>query len=503
MKNYKSSLIFFAAMAATTSYSAQLNVATPWVTDSSVKAVTRDGNGVVGSYRNASNVWIGGYWNGAIFSNSNDQYGSEFTGVSANGNRAIGYRYTAANYGQSRLLIMDTGVLTTKNAFGGDSTRGLDVSNDGSMIVGHATLPSGERRGFRYTDAGGFVQFGVPTGGIESMATGVNANGTKVVGYSKLSTGVNRAWTWTQGGTMSYMGMPVGYNSNNFETYANAISGNGEVIVGSMDNGGDSRAFRWTANSGFVDLGSLAGEVYSIATEVSDDGNFVCGYYWYVRNGTERFRTFIWDPVNGKRDVESVLFLQGVNTSGWELSLANDITYSNGVATIVGQGKYNGVSKGFSAKIDIAGSLENVTNFTVEQGVLLGGGVASTITPNDGNSIMVLSDEFNSDSEIEFESDVEYSAASSVQYRFRTHASRPNIIALYHGFNFQSQNYEFLGAQELPAGAFNATLVANAGTKPVSMGQVKSMVRFAPAESYLDAPDWVCGIDHMQFFVTP
>jgi len=65
----------------------------------------------------------------------------------------------------------------------------------------------------------------------------------------------------------------LGYVGSDTESYANAVSGDGSVVVGLSKSGSDYHAFRWTASGGMIDLGG--GSVY--ANGVSEDGSVVVG----------------------------------------------------------------------------------------------------------------------------------------------------------------------------------------------------------------------------------
>ena len=67
-----------------------------------------------------------------------------------------------------------------------------------------------------------------------------------------------------------------------------AVSADGSIVVGYADNGGQSRAFRWTS-AGMVDLGTLGGNV-SVAQAVSADGSVVVGYAEIAGGQVSAFR---------------------------------------------------------------------------------------------------------------------------------------------------------------------------------------------------------------------
>ncbi|WP_288116567.1 hypothetical protein [Microcystis sp. M53598_WE2] len=115
---------------------------------------------------------------------------------------------------------------------------------------------------------------------------------------------------------------------------ANAVSGDGSVIVGFSDSANGLEAFRWTQATGMVGLGDLPGGGFgSFAFGASQDGSVVVG----LREGASGQRAFIWDATNGMRDLQEVLVNDfGLDLTGWHLSNARAIS-ADGL-TIAGSG---------------------------------------------------------------------------------------------------------------------------------------------------------------------
>src|ERR1017187_3557474 len=149
------------------------------------------------------------------------------------------------------------------------------VSGDGSVVVG----TSGEDTSygnnfyiaFRWTAGSGMVSVGV---GYESFANCVSADGTVVVGTSESNyLSPDQAFRWTAGSGMVGLGhLPGGTYSS-----PNGISAYGSVIVGSGSSSSGNQAFRWTAGTGMVGLGYLPGGNSSSASGVSADGSVIGG----------------------------------------------------------------------------------------------------------------------------------------------------------------------------------------------------------------------------------
>lgn len=76
--------------------------------------------------------------------------------------------------------------------------------------------------------------------------------------------------------------------------FVTAISGNGQVVVGTYNDTTDvTRAFRWDAQGGFVDLGDLGyTPAEAIATDVSFDGSVIVGSMFGTGGA---YRHFVWE----------------------------------------------------------------------------------------------------------------------------------------------------------------------------------------------------------------
>jgi probable HAF family extracellular repeat protein len=115
----------------------------------------------------------------------------------------------------------------------------------------------------------------LPNGG-RSEAYGVSADGRVVVGKASTALGWGHEWRafrWTADGGMQNLGTLGGRWSE-----AWGVSADGRVVVGSATNAaGQDRAFRWTAGEGMVDLGTLTGGSRSWAYGVSADGSVIVG----------------------------------------------------------------------------------------------------------------------------------------------------------------------------------------------------------------------------------
>jgi probable HAF family extracellular repeat protein len=144
------------------------------------------------------------------------------------------------------------------------------VSCLGVVCQPFSDLPSGEASFQGLGDLAGGESF--------SAALAVSGDGNVVVGYSKSESGV-RAFRW-ENGTITELNPSLGST----DYYANAVSADGSVIVGTHyypDVG--TVGFLWSADGGMIARGSSSvASPSSDATGVSADGNVVVGHDGYL-----------------------------------------------------------------------------------------------------------------------------------------------------------------------------------------------------------------------------
>jgi probable HAF family extracellular repeat protein len=173
-----------------------------------------------------------------------------------------------------------------------------------------------------------------PGGNFSSSAAAVSANGAVVVGIGDPANPVQgEAFRWTAATGLVGLGDLAGGFIN---SVAVGVSADGLVVVGQSDSALGAEAFRWTAATGMVALGDLPGGFFSSAAlAASADGSIVVG--WSNTGGPVLEEAFIWDPLNGMRNLRDVLIAQGDDLTGWRLEQATGISADG--TTIVGWGR--------------------------------------------------------------------------------------------------------------------------------------------------------------------
>jgi probable HAF family extracellular repeat protein len=154
---------------------------------------------------------------------------------------------------------------TPLGTFGGTLSYAHDVSADGSVVVGVVSgLPGNTNGLFRWTRERTIIHNETVRSPVAVSDDGLTVVGSR---YLPLST-LDEAFRWTpDNGVFEGLGDLPGsvVNSKAFD-----VSTDGRVIVGSA-NGGTS-AFRWTRESGMIDLGGRE------AHGITPDGAIIVGF---------------------------------------------------------------------------------------------------------------------------------------------------------------------------------------------------------------------------------
>lgn len=238
--------------------------------------------------------------------------------------------------------MQDIGTVTTDET---ERVWALNLSNDGTTVVGYYDFSTGDDRGYRWVEGANFGLAHNPEiqdlgtlrtdqGGF-NQAWDVNSNGTIVAGYAENDAGLNRAYRWVEGAQNGFSANPEMFDlgtlrsDQNGQARAYGISSNGNVVVGFAQNDdGNFQAFRWlrngsdgpAANPEMQSLGTLRTDQRgtSFAWGVSDDGSTVVG----ESDTDDGFRrAFIWRSV--LQDLENLIKSFQPLANDGELAAAN------------------------------------------------------------------------------------------------------------------------------------------------------------------------------------
>lgn len=255
---------------------------------------------------------------------------SDAADVSADGSVVVGS--AATSDGHHAAFLWQSGMMTELALFAppGTGTAAHGVSADGSVQVGQraASTSGGGLVAFRRIP-GGDVQALGDLGGNYSSALDVSPDGTIVVGVARNSAAAQRAFRWTAPGGLQDLGTLGGADS-----IARAVSGSGSVVVGESRNRRRFwHAFRW-AGGRMRDLRTLGGAM-SAAQDVSSDGNVVVGHSQYDRGNATR--AFHWTHRSGMRDLRRTLLARGATAvRNWTLLSATGVSADGTVIVGVG-----------------------------------------------------------------------------------------------------------------------------------------------------------------------
>lgn len=259
--------------------------------------VSADGNVIAGNTGHAQfgdqEAWIRvGDSRGHVGSPPGHDF-SSLAGVSADGRICVGWGGNQSNPNSAEAAYYRTDLDAWTNLGflpGGQWSKAIAASNDGSTIVGGSTIGvSGPLVAFVWTSATGMQPVGgvgnLP-GGEQAMAVGVSADGSVIVGTDYVRdanfNSTLTAWRWTAATGMAVIATNL---------YVGGVSPDGQVIVG---------------------------------TDASSGGN----------------EPAIWDAAHGLRNLRGVLEGQGLaaSMSGWSMCCANAINQSGSVFAIAGEG---------------------------------------------------------------------------------------------------------------------------------------------------------------------
>ncbi|OFX15666.1 MAG: hypothetical protein A2Z18_10935 [Armatimonadetes bacterium RBG_16_58_9] len=210
------------------------------------------------------------------------------TGSSALGindlGQVVGYAYTA-NDSEPHRFLWDA--IDGMQDMGRGSARG--INNEGEIIEWSCVWDS----------AGIKIELGtLPGYTYQTCANAIN-NNAQVVGLCSKSGGGLHAFIWDRVNGMQDLSLIMGLGG--VDAVATDINDMGQVVgYARFPGSSDYHAFLWDRTSGVQDLGTLG--LYSYATGINRNGEVVG--YTYVRIGTGFVdRAFVWDDVNGMRDL--------------------------------------------------------------------------------------------------------------------------------------------------------------------------------------------------------
>jgi uncharacterized membrane protein len=253
-------------------------------------------------------------------------------GISNDGNTITG-GYQAGPVGSAFRWTSGSGFQILPDLPGGGGASGAGISADGQFIAGTSFLGS-NNRAIRWNGAGTPQDLGVLPGTLNSVASAISGDGTTVVGECDFV-----PFVWTQAGGMQALQTVEGAT-------AFAVSFDGSVAAGYEG----LNAARW--NNGVLQvLPNLTGTDFASAYAVSGNGLLIGGS---ASDADFNFSAVIWSDALGAVNLNTYLPTLGIDLTGWTLENCTAISFDGN--TLVGQGTFNGETRGWHATIPSPGA---------------------------------------------------------------------------------------------------------------------------------------------------
>lgn len=173
----------------------------------------------------------------------------------------------------------------------GSHSRAYDINRYGLVVGAQEDLYGNWSKAFAWTADGGARVLHSP--GLRSEARAVNDSGVAVGYTTGAAAGTpERAVRWTAAGQMEMLPVPGP------RSFAQDVNLRGEIVGSWHDASGQQRAYFWSAQTGFVDIGT-GGGIAATALGINQSG-MVVGLA--VTN--EGYRAWAWTPRSGMRNLE-------------------------------------------------------------------------------------------------------------------------------------------------------------------------------------------------------
>jgi probable HAF family extracellular repeat protein len=204
----------------------------------------------------------------------------------------------------------------TFTGLGANNTIVTGMSGDGSIIVGTESTMG---PAFRWTKAGG-----VQVIGSIGAAPAISRDGSTIISDAKDAAGLTTAAIWMGGTNWKTLGgLPGAKVIDQGLSSGYAVSGDGSAVVGlAWVASGKAHGFRWDAQNGMVDLGSLQADS-SRANAISADGNVIGGWDAAPGQGGSLGAYNYWRGVMWWQGLERLMnpfgfigAVQGINNDG-------------------------------------------------------------------------------------------------------------------------------------------------------------------------------------------
>ncbi|MCB9723258.1 MAG: hypothetical protein H6748_04325 [Spirochaetaceae bacterium] len=212
-----------------------------------------------------------------------------------------------------------------------------DMSSDGRRIVG-----TGNLQAVLWDDSRGIVELGdlrdlTPGEQPWSFGAGISADGSVLVGKARNEFDQFEAFRWSAESGMVGLGTLLAPGAPGAYSEASKVSADGSTIVGWTSGDLGMTPFIWTEAAGMMPVGTLAGFQgppahldFEFEMDVSGDGSIVVG------TGFATEGAFIFSRAIGLQSLEGYLSIRGLDLGGWHLISASGISEDGRI--VVGTG---------------------------------------------------------------------------------------------------------------------------------------------------------------------
>lgn len=266
------------------------------------------------------------------------------------------------------------GVELIGNPSGNRDTSAVDVSHDGSIIVGYSRRSqfsnslSSFTNSFIYNMNSGEIEnlCSLPGDSTASLALAVSGDGRIVLGTGNPDhTNVEKAVLWSENREIEMIINSCGLCSSSLR----ASSYDGSIVAG---NDGFfvimQKSYIWNRKDGIVYLGELPNRRWSEVNDISANGRVVVGVSF---DDFEDDISFYWSEETGMVDLREMLVdTYNIDLDGWVLTEAVGI--SADCKVIVGNGTNpDGVQEGWKVSVDVDGDVDADGDVDLDDFVLL------------------------------------------------------------------------------------------------------------------------------------
>lgn len=185
---------------------------------------------------------------------------------------------------------------------------GYCISGDGNTVVGNAWKSGGYTDAVAWNPIEGILDLGTLFAGRSTRANAVSNDGNVVVGWQDFN-GPWKSAVWRKnpaGGYFPNEYILLNPNGNPNDEYnqmgeCTAVSGDGNWIGGAGDYANNGNAWIWSASTGVIDLGTLSAGGQSYVAALNNNGTVAIGRIQVGPWDPEI--PFIWTAANGMQNL--------------------------------------------------------------------------------------------------------------------------------------------------------------------------------------------------------